>query len=88
VVRLCDENSPNAPAPNDNVTSYNPAESIYYYSAFNINILMSPEDLALLMSPPTSNAATIAPVHRGSTMIRWLVAVSVAFVTILLFSPY
>jgi hypothetical protein len=85
VVRLCDENSPLAEAPNDIVTPCNPAESIYYYSAFNLNVVVSPEDLRNSMR--ATSDATIAPVHRGSTMIRLLVAASVAVVTVLFFSP-
>lgn len=70
VVRLCDVDSPQAAAPNDIVTACNPAESIYYYSAFKINVMApAPSD-----SPATAATTSNAAATRCSTTILTLVA--------------
>jgi hypothetical protein len=69
VVRSCDASSPLAPAPNDIVTPCDPAESIYYYSAFKINVIAEDDndgngDAA---TPPTESPAT--PTSTAAQML-------------------
>jgi hypothetical protein len=80
VVRLCNENSPLAQAPNDNVTACNPAESIYYYSAFKINV-MAPAPTESPSTTPTSHTGALHDDRWLTTMLLPLVASLLAFST-------